>query len=112
MRHALALSALLVATSVVGAETRALGAAEADGAAPVISVISARSTDLVILGGGHDRGFRPGTVCNVSRNGRAFGALIIAESGTHRAVALILSLEGAAAITAGDLVTLRANPRI
>ena len=59
-----------------------------------------------------DRGFRPGTVCNVSRDGRAFGALVIAEAGLHRSVALILSLDNSAGINAGDLVTPRANPRI
>jgi hypothetical protein len=48
----------------------------------------------------------------VSRDGRAFGAVVIAEAGLRRAVALILSLDPSAAITAGDLVTLRANSRI
>ena len=106
------MSALLVTATAVGAEVRALGAAEADGKAPVVAVISARATDLVVLDGGHDRGFRPGTVCNVSRDGRAFGAVVIAEAGLRRSVALILSLDPSAAITAGDLVTLRANSRI
>jgi len=104
--------ALLVAATAVGAEARTLGMAEADGKAPVVAVVSARSTDLVVLDGGHDRGFRPGTVCNVSRDGRAFGAIVIAEAGLHRSVALILSLDSSAQITSGDLVTPRANPRI
>ena len=112
MRNVLTMSAFLVAATAVGAEVRALGAAEADGKAPVVAVVSARATDLVVLDGGHDRGFRPGTVCNVSRDGRAFGAVVIAEAGLRRSVALILSLDPSAAITAGDLVTLRANPRI
>jgi len=106
------MSALLVAATAAGAEARVLGAAEADGKAPVVAVVSARATDLVVLEGGHDRGFRPGTVCNVSRAGRAFGAVVIAEAGRHRSVALILSLDPAAQITSGDLVTPRANPRI
>jgi hypothetical protein len=104
--------ALLVAATAVGAEARTLGTAEADGKAPVVAVVYARSTDLVVLDGGHDRGFRPGTVCNVSRDGRAFGAVVIAEAGLHRSVALILSLDSSAQITSGDLVTPRANPRI
>ena len=112
MRNVLAISALLGAAPAVGAEARALGSAEADGRAPVVAVVSARSTDLVVLAAGHDRGFRPGTVCNVSRDGRAFGALVIAEAGLHRSVALILSLDNPAGIIAGDLVTPRANPRI
>ena len=112
MRNVLTMSALLVAATAVGSEARALGAAEADGKAPVVAVVSARATDLVVLDGGHDRGFRPGTVCNVSRDGRAFGAVVIAEAGLHRSVALILSLDNSAGIIAGDLVTLRANSRI
>jgi hypothetical protein len=112
VRNVLTMSALLVAATAAGAEVRALGAAEADGKAPVVAVVTARTTDLVVLDGGHDRGFRPGTVCNVSRDGRAFGALVIAEAGLHRSVALILSLDNSAGINAGDLVTPRANPRI
>jgi cysteine sulfinate desulfinase/cysteine desulfurase-like protein len=110
VRAASAILALLVAATAVGAE--ALGTADADGRAPVLAVVAGRSTDLVVLDGGHDRGFRPGTVCNVSRAGRAFGALVIAEAGLRRSVALILSLDESAAIAAGDLVTPRANPRI
>lgn len=112
MRTVLAMSALLVAASAAGAEARVLGAAEADGKAPVVAVVSARATDLVVLDGGHDRGFRPGAVCNVNHEGRAIGAVVIAEAGLRRSVALILSLDPSAAIVAGDLVTLRANPRI
>jgi hypothetical protein len=112
VRHRLIPSVLLVTAFAVGAEARALGAAEADGKAPVVAVVSARTTDLVVLDGGHDRGFRPGTVGNVSRDGVAFGALVIAEAGLHRSVALILSLDDSAAVLAGDLVTPRANPRI
>ena len=106
------MSALLVAATAVGAEVRVLGSAEADGKAPVVAVITARATDLVVLDGGHDRGFRSGTVCNVSRDGRAFGAVVIAEAGRHRSVALILSLDASAQISSGDLVSPRANPRI
>jgi hypothetical protein len=112
VRNVLAMSALLVAASAVGAEARVLGAAEADGKAPVVAVVSARATDLVVLGAGHDRGFRPGTICNVSRDGRALGAVVIAEAGLSRSVALILSLDAQTGILAGDLVTPRANPRI
>ena len=42
MRNVLTMSALLVAATAVGAEVRALGAAEADGKAPVVAVVSAR----------------------------------------------------------------------
>ena len=110
MRNVLAISALFTAAFASGAE--AFGAAEADGKAPVIAIVPARATDLVVLDGGHDRGFRPGAVCNVARAGRSLGTLVIAEAGLRRSVALILSLDAAVVIAAGDLVTLRANPRI
>ena len=48
----------------------------------------------------------------MSRDGRAFGAVVIAEAGLSRSVALIVSLDNQAGILAGDLVTPRANPRI
>ena len=112
MRTAFALLALSVAASACAAESRVLGSAEADGKAPVAAVLPGRSTDLVVLEGGYDRGFRPGSVCTVSRDGRAFGAVVIAEAARSRAVALILSLDPGAAISRGDLVSPRANPRI
>ena len=106
------MSALFVAASAVAGETRVLGPAEADGKAPVAAVLPGRSTDLVVLAGGYDRGFRPGSVCTVSRDGRAFGTVVIAEAARTRAVALILSLDSGAALAVGDLVSPRANPRI
>jgi hypothetical protein len=112
VRNVFTMSALFLAATAVGAPVRALGAAEADGKAPVVAVVTARTTDLVVLGAGHDRGFRPGTICNVSRDGRPFGAVVIAEAGLHRSVALILSLDNPTGILAGDLVSPRANPRI
>ena len=39
-------------------------------------------------------------------------AIVVADASEHRAVALILSLDGGARINPGDTVTLRANPRI
>lgn len=104
--------AFLAAASAVAAGTRALGLAEADGKAPVVSVITGQTTDLVVLEGGHDRGFRPGSVCTVTRNGLPLGSVVIAEATRSRAVALILSLDAGARILSGDLVSPRANPRI
>jgi uncharacterized protein YraI len=43
VRNVLTMSALLVAATAVGAEVRVLGAAEADGKAPVVAVVSARA---------------------------------------------------------------------
>lgn len=112
MRLVSTLFALLVAASAVGAEVCVLGAAEADGKASVSAVITATTSDLLVLDGGHERGIRPGAVCSVTRAGRFVGSVVIAESARHRAVALILSLEPSAQINPGDLVSPRANPRL
>ena len=103
---------LFVATAVCVAGGRVMGSAEAVGRAQVVEVVTGRTTDLVVLANGYDQGFRPGTVCTVTRAGRAFGSVIVAESSEQRAIALILSLDDKARITAGDVVNLRANPRI
>ncbi len=106
---------LSVAASAAGAG--ALGSAEADGKGAVVQVLAGRDADLVVVAGGHDRGFRPGAVCTVSRDGRPFGTVVVAEAARSRSVALILSLDPAADATAariraGDVVSTRANPRI
>lgn len=114
VRTASSLLLLSVAALAVGAE--ALGPAEADGKGAVVQVLAGRDADLVVLAAGHDRGFRPGAVCTVSREGRPFGTVVIAEASRARAVALILSLDPAPAAVAriqpGDVVATRANPRI
>ena len=106
------LASLCVATAVCVAGGRVMESAEAVGRAQVLEVIAGRSTDLVVLANGYNQGFRPGTVCTVTRAGRALGSVIVAESSEQRAVALILSLDEKARILAGDTVNLRANPRI
>ena len=113
MRFTHSIFALLVAmvlTSV--ADARILGSAEADGRAQVTQVIAGRSTDLVLLAGGYNCGLRPGSVCTVTRAGRALGSVIIAEANEQSAVALILSLDSSSSINSGDIITLRPNPRI
>jgi len=99
------------------ADVAVLGSAEADGKGAVVQVLAGRDADLVVVSGGHDRGFRPGAVCTVLRAGRPFGSVVIAESDRSRSVGLILSLDALEAsapsrIRAGDTVALRANPRI
>ncbi len=106
------LAAFFVATTVCVAGGRVMGSAEAVGRAAVVEVVAGRSTDLVVLGSGYNQGFRPGTVCTVTRAGRALGSVVVAESTEQRAVALILSLDDQARIANGDVVSLRANPRI
>lgn len=106
------LAALFVATSVCVAAGRVVGSAEAVGRASVVQVVASSSTDLVVLASGYNQGFRPGNVCTVTRSGRALGSVVVAESTEQRAVALILSLDDNARIAAGDVVNLRANPRL
>ncbi len=112
MRFAFTCFASLAATCLGAAESSSLGMAEADGKALVVAIQTSRATDLVILSGGYDRGFRPGAVCTVSHDGKPFGSVVIAEANRTRAVALILNLDAQSLIRPGDLVTPRANPRI
>lgn len=108
---------LLLSVAAFAADAGKLGSAEADGKGAVVQVLSGRDADLVVVAGGHDRGFRPGAVCTVSRDGRPFGTVVVAESARSRSIALILSLDSAAdpaaaRIQPGDVVATRANPRI
>ena len=112
MRFALSMSVLLASAAAVCAGSRTLGSAESNGQANVVEVVVGRSADLVVLASGYDAGLRPGTVCTVFRAGQPFGSIVVADASEHRAVALILSLDGGARINPGDTVTLRANPRI
>ncbi len=99
------------------AETRVLAPADSDGRALVASVVPGSSAGLLVLDGGSARGLPPGAVCTVSRDGRPFGTVVVAEAARSRSVALILSLDPAAdapaaRIQPGDVVATRANPRI
>jgi len=113
MRFSHSIFALFVATVItVAVNGRALGSAEAEGRAKVAQVIAGNNTDLVVVSGGYNCGLRPGAVCTVTREGRAFGSVIVAEATEQRAIALILSLDSSTQITSGDMITLRPNPRI
>ena len=113
MRFSHSIFALFVAAVItVAAEARMLGSAEAEGRAKVAQVIAGNNTDLVVVSGGYNCGLRPGAVCTVIREGRAFGSVIVAEATEQRAIALILSLESSTQIMSGDTITLRPNPRI
>jgi hypothetical protein len=109
-----ALAMLVLPVAAFAADAVLPGPAEADGKGAVLRVLVGREADLVVVAGGHDRGFRPGSVCTVSRDGRPFGTVVIAEADRSRSVALILSLDSgaAAAVRPGDVVSTRANPRI
>ncbi len=112
VRSVLATACLLAAASASGAETRVLAPAESDGRALVAAVLGGRSTDLLVLDGGYERGLRPGAVCTVSRAGSPLGSVIVAESARSRSVALVLELAAGASVAAGDSVSVRPNPRL
>ena len=113
MRFAHSIFALFVALVLtIAADARILGSAEAEGRAKVTQIIAGHNTDLVVVSGGYNCGLRPGAVCTVIHEGRAFGSVIVAEATEQRAVALILSLESSTQITSGDTISLRPNPRI
>ena len=113
MRFTDSIFALFVAMVLtIAADARILGSAEAEGRAKVAQVIAGNNTDLVVVSGGYNCGLRPGAVCTVTHEGRAFGSVIVAEATEQRAVVLILSLESSTQITLGDIITLRPNPRI
>ncbi len=112
VRRALATALLLAAVFASGAETRVAAPAESDGRAAVLSVVAGRTADLLVLEGGYERGLRPGSVCTVSRAGAPLGAVVVAESSRSRAVALVLELAPAVSIAVGDVVSVRANPRL
>lgn len=112
VRSVLANALLLAAVTASGAETRVLAPAESDGRALVASVAAGASADLLVLDGGYARGLRPGAVCTLSRAGAPLGSVIVAESAADRSVALVLELVPGASVVAGDLVSVRANPRL
>jgi len=112
VRSVLDSACLLAVASATGAETRVLAPAESDGRALVASVVPGSSADLLVLDGGYARGLRPGAVCTLSRAGAPLGSVIVAESARARSVALVLELAPGVSVSAGDLVSVRANPRL
>jgi hypothetical protein len=112
MRLAFSMLLCLVAPLLVAMDGRALGTAGSSGRAAVSEVVLSQSADLIVLSAGYNHGFRPGSVCLVTRESKPLATIVIAEATEQRAVALILSLENQQTIAAGDAVALRANPRI
>ena len=112
MRLVISILACLLAPFAVARDGRALGTAGSSGRAAVTEVVLSQSADLIVLSAGYNHGFRPGSVCLVTRESKPLATIVIAEASEQRAVALILSLENQQTIAAGDTVALRANPRI
>ncbi len=67
-------------------------------------VVEASAHDLVVLDGGLAAGIRRGMVVEARRGADSLGRLLVAEASADRAVALILELEPAETLVAGDRI--------
>lgn len=76
-------------------------------AAPVAEVIPSSAGDIIILAGGLKQGIQRGMVCRVVRGFQQVGELIIIESRSDRAAALILELSENSFIQAGDIARIK-----
>lgn len=76
-------------------------------AASVAEVIPSSAGDIVILAGGLEQGLQLGMVCRVARGFQQVGELIIIESRSDRAAALILELSENSIIQAGDVARIK-----
>ena len=76
-------------------------------AAPISGVESTLAADVVLINGGLEQGLRLGMVCLVNRGSQSIGELIIIESQSDRAAALILSLVDDSTIQAGDIARIK-----
>lgn len=73
-----------------------------------VSIIDSNlAADLVILDGGLNQGLRLGMVCLLERGAETIGELIIIESKSHCAAALILSLADESIIQSGDIARIK-----
>lgn len=75
--------------------------------APVAEIVSSPDTDIVILGGGLEQGFRLGMACRVGRGFKEIGELIIIETRSDRSAALITELSENSFIQVGDTARIK-----
>ena len=76
-------------------------------AAPVAAVVTSSAADVVVLAGGLEQGLRLGMVCRVVRGLQPVGEIIIIESRSDQAAALILELPENSFIQAGDVARIK-----
>ncbi len=79
------------------------------GVSSVLSVVSTREADLVLLGGGAEEGFGRGMLCVVRRSGDLVSEIVLAEVDRRRAVGLIVELFGDRTIHPGDRVQIKTS---
>jgi len=98
-----------IASSAVHADIPSFvhGSIYSSNSAEVSSINQNLSADVVILNGGLEQGLRRGMVCTAERNIKTIGELIIIESNSNCAAALILDLETNTTIQPGDTVRIK-----
>ncbi|MGC6456142.1 MAG: hypothetical protein ACON39_09040 [Coraliomargaritaceae bacterium] len=75
--------------------------------AAVASIVPSQSADIILLRGGLEQGLKRGMVCTVERGLRSIAEIIIIESRTDRAAALILDLSSETFIQSGDIARIK-----
>lgn len=73
----------------------------------VARVVSTEVADVVVLGGGHNEGFRDGMACEIVRNGELVAELMIVRCEAQRAAALITALKTDTGIVPGDVARIK-----
>lgn len=75
--------------------------------AAVAKVVSTATADIVLLGGGHNEGFREGMACEVYRGSELIAELMIVHCETERSAALITALKADMGIVPGDVANIK-----
>lgn len=75
--------------------------------AAVAKVVSTATADVVLLGGGHNEGFRDGMACEVYRGDQLIAELMIVRCETERSAALITALKAGTGIVPGDVANIK-----
>lgn len=73
----------------------------------VYGVFEARHTDLVLVQGGFDSGFRAGMVCRVLRGAQEVGEVMLVDVRGHSSAAIIVKLEVGQVISPSDSVRIK-----
>ncbi|MEI6051313.1 MAG: hypothetical protein WCQ44_01305 [Opitutaceae bacterium] len=95
-----ALAALVLSATLAAA-------AQTSNVAVVVSTLSARSADLVLLDSGYDAGLRSGMICRVTRGNVSVGELVLVELRPQVSAALIVGLQPNQSIRNGDQVAVK-----
>lgn len=98
---------VLFALAALGLFATPAAAAQTSNVAVVVSTLSARSADLVLLDSGYDAGLRSGMICRVTRSNVSVGELVLVDLRPQAAAALIVGLQPHQSIRAGDQIAVK-----